>query len=82
MLLNQVLDEYRTKAAKAMDELEAGFEDVTAVLELPEHYRKRLRTTNSLERLNEEIRRREKYKDISQPGISYPVNQSLTNGAR
>ncbi|NYE56722.1 IS256 family transposase [Carboxydothermus ferrireducens] len=60
MLLNQVLDEYRTKAAKAMDILESGFEDAVAVLELPERYRKRLRTTNSLERLNEEIRRRER----------------------
>jgi putative transposase len=31
-----------------------------AVLSLPEKYRKRLRTTNSLERLNEEVRRRER----------------------
>jgi len=60
MLLNQVLDEYRAKAAKAMDVLEEGFEDAIAVLELPERYRKRLRTTNSLERLNEEVRRRER----------------------
>jgi len=60
MLLNQVLDEYRAKAAKAMDVLEAGFEDAIAVLELPERYRKRLRTTNSLEQLNEEIRRRKR----------------------
>jgi len=52
MLLNQVLDKYRTKAAKAMDILEAGFEDAISVLALPERYRKRLRTTNSLERLN------------------------------
>ena len=36
------------------------FEDVTAVLALPERYRKRLRTTNGMERLNEEIRRRER----------------------
>jgi len=60
MLLNQVLDEYRAKAAKAMDVLEEGFEDAIAVLELPERYRRRLRTTNSLERLNEEVRRRER----------------------
>lgn len=37
--------------------LEHGFDDITAVLPLPERYRKRLRTTNSVERLNEEIRR-------------------------
>ena len=30
------------------------------MLLLPEKYRKRLRTTNSIERLNEEIRRRER----------------------
>ena len=36
------------------------FDDVTAVLVLPERYRKRLRTTNGMERLNEEIRRRER----------------------
>lgn len=40
--------------------LETGFDDATAVLSLPERYRKRLRTTNSVERLNEEIRRRER----------------------
>ncbi len=60
MLLNQVLEEYRTKAPKAIDILESEFEDAIAVLEFPERYRKRLRTTNSLERLNEEIRRRER----------------------
>lgn len=60
MLLNQVLDEYRDKAPKAMEILEEGFEDAIAVLELPEPYRRKLRTTNMLERLNEEIRRRER----------------------
>ena len=40
--------------------LENGFADATAVLELPKRYRTKLRTTNSLERVNEEIRRRER----------------------
>jgi len=31
-----------------------------AVMALPEKYRRRLRTTNMMERLNEEIRRRER----------------------
>jgi transposase-like protein len=31
-----------------------------AVMTLPEKYRRRLRTTNMMERLNEEIRRRER----------------------
>lgn len=40
--------------------MEEGFEDAMAVMSLPEKYRKRLRTTNMQERLNEEIRRRER----------------------
>lgn len=60
MLLQQTLAAYEDKAAKAMRVLERGFDDATAVLTLPERYRKRLRTTNSVERLNEEVRRRER----------------------
>jgi len=60
LLLQQTLAAYEEKAPKAMRILEAGFDDVTAVLSLPEKYRKRLRTTNSVERLNEEVRRRER----------------------
>ncbi|KYO67970.1 hypothetical protein ATZ99_02790 [Thermovenabulum gondwanense] len=40
--------------------LETGFEDAITILENLEHYRKRLRIINALERLNEEIRRRER----------------------
>jgi transposase-like protein len=40
--------------------LEGGFDDATAVLALPEPYRRRLRTSNGMERLNEEVRRRER----------------------
>jgi len=60
MLLNQILDEYIDKVPKEMEILEEGSEDAIAVLELPESYRRRLRTTNMLERLNEKIRRRER----------------------
>lgn len=60
LLLQQTFEKYEKKALKAMTILESGFEDATQVLRLPEHYRKRLRTTNGLERLNEEIRRRER----------------------
>lgn len=41
--------------------LEAGFDDATratTVLALPEPYRRQLRTSNGMERLNEEVRRR------------------------
>ena len=47
-------------APKAVACLKAGFEDAMAVMELPEKYRKRLRSTNTQERLNQEIRRRER----------------------
>jgi transposase-like protein len=47
-------------AEKALRVLEDGFDDATAVLALPPKYRRRLRTTNMVERLIEEIRRRER----------------------
>lgn len=59
-LLQQLVATYAARAPKALAALETGFDDATAVLALPEPYRRRLRTTNSLERLNEEIRRRER----------------------
>lgn len=53
-------EQFDDKADKALAVLEAGWEDATAVLALPAKYRRRLRTTNMLERFIEEIRRREK----------------------
>lgn len=50
----------RQEAASALRVLEETLEDATAVLALPGKYRRRLRTTNMLERLIQEIRRREK----------------------
>lgn len=57
---NELCAELDGQADRALETLELGFEDATAVLRLPEKYRRRLRTTNMLERLNSEIRRREK----------------------
>jgi putative transposase len=48
------------KAARALEVLEEGLDDALAVLVLPAKYQGRLRTTNMMERLNEEIRRRER----------------------
>jgi putative transposase len=53
-------DELEGKADAALDVLEEGLDDAVAVLVLPAKYRRRLRTTNMLERLNEELRRRER----------------------
>ena len=48
------------RAERALAILEEGLEDTLAVLSLPEKDRVRLRTTNGMERLKEEIRRRER----------------------
>ena len=50
----------REEAAPALATLKETLEDATAVLSLPGKYRRRLRTTNMIERLIEEVRRREK----------------------
>jgi transposase-like protein len=59
------------KIPKAVKVLDEGFDDITAVFSLPERFRKRLRTSNSIERLNEEIRRRERVIRI------FPNEQSI-----
>jgi len=58
--LDDLREELEEKASSALGTLEDGFYEATAVLALPEKYRKRLRTTNMLERFIQEIRRREK----------------------
>lgn len=60
LLLARFVVDYQQTAPAAVATLERGFDDATAVLALPAAYRKRLRTTNGVERLNEEIRRRER----------------------
>jgi transposase-like protein len=60
LLLQTTLETFGERAPAAMAILEGGFDDATAVLALPAPYRARLRTTNAQERLNEELRRRER----------------------
>jgi putative transposase len=57
---DQLLGKYGTIAPKAATLLDESFDDVTAILAVPLKYRKRLRTTNGVERLNQEVRRRER----------------------
>ncbi len=59
-LLRQMHTLFAECAPTALEILDAGFDDATAVLALPAPYRVRLRTTNSQERKSEEIRRRER----------------------
>jgi len=58
--LAEFVERFGKTAAKAVACIEEGFADAMAVMALPEKYRRRLRTTNMQERLNEEIRRRER----------------------
>jgi len=58
--LSDFSEHFVKSAPKAVACMEAGFEDAMSVMSLPEKYRKRLRTTNMQERLNEEVRRRER----------------------
>lgn len=58
--LTEFIERFAKIAPKSVACLEDGFEDAMAVMALPEKYRKRLRSTNMQERLNEEVRRRER----------------------
>ena len=48
------------KYEKALAILDEGFEDTIQYMNFPEKIRSHIRSTNSLERLNEEVRRRER----------------------
>ena len=56
--LGLAVEKYRTTAPKLADWLEANFAEGLAVFALPRSHRRRLRTSNMLERLNEELKRR------------------------
>ena len=56
----EIIAFYSTKAPAFSDWLEENIEDVFAVFNFPVEHRKRIRTTNGVERINEEIKRRTK----------------------
>lgn len=55
---DNIIDEYTEVAPKSMECLDNGFDDVMTVMALPIGFRKVLRTSNHLERLNKELKRR------------------------
>ncbi len=57
---DELIERFEKIAPKAVNILDESFSDVIANLTLPQGYRRRLRTSNSIERLNEELRRRER----------------------
>ncbi len=56
--LKTMIEKYRAVAPQLADWLEANAHDCFTVFQRPETQRRKLRTTNSLERLNKEIKRR------------------------
>ncbi len=59
-IASSVAEKWRSEkgAAKVADHLEEHVEECLSCLAFPESHRKRIRTTNGLERLNQEIKRR------------------------
>ena len=55
---DSIIAEYSDVADKAMECLDLGFDDAMTVMVLPENFRRFLRTSNHLERLNKELKRR------------------------
>lgn len=57
---DEIISEYQDIAPDAMEILDGGFWDAMNIMCLPFKYRKTLRTSNLLERENQELRKREK----------------------
>lgn len=55
---DRILADYAEEAPQACERLGAGFDDAMTAMRLPEQMRRRARTSNYLERLNKEIKRR------------------------
>jgi transposase-like protein len=57
-LLQQTVQKYQSSAPKLAEWIEANLPEALTVFRLPPSHRKRLRTSNMLERLNQELKRR------------------------
>ena len=57
---DEIISAYSDVAESAMVCLDEGFESSMTVMELPAHLRKYYRTSNHIERLNKELKRRSK----------------------
>ena len=62
--LKEFGDTFAKTAPKSVVCLDEAFDDAMSVMALPVRYRKRLRSTNMQERLNQEVRRRERVSRI------------------
>ena len=57
---DEIINEYNDIAEKAMNCLDEGFEEAMTVMYIPEKMRRSFRTSNAVERLNRELKRRSK----------------------
>ena len=57
---DRIIDDYRDVAESAVACLDEGFESAMTVMTLPEHLRRFYRTSNNIERINKELKRRSK----------------------
>jgi len=62
--LTEVVAEWRPRYPDLADKLEAETEDTLACFQFPAGHRVRIRTTNMMERLNQELRRRSRVVSI------------------
>lgn len=67
---DSILSDYSDLAPKAMELLDTGFEDSMTIYMLPERMQPHLRTSNTLERLNRELKRRSEVIQIFPNGAS------------
>lgn len=56
--LSEVVDQYQTRYPKLAQKLSNEAEDCLSIFHFPISHRRRIRTTNTLERFNQEIKRR------------------------
>jgi transposase-like protein len=68
--LNLAVKQYRAKAPRLAEWLEQNMPESLTVFSLPARHRRRLRTSNVLERLNEEINRRTRVAGLFPNGAS------------
>lgn len=68
---DEIIADYADLAPKAIECLDLGFDDAMTVMELPLDMRKCTRTSNYIERLNKEVKRRSKVIGI------FPNSQSI-----
>lgn len=57
-LLGKTVDKYEKSAPKLSEWMENNIKEGLTVFDMPQHHRRRIRTTNMVERINREIKRR------------------------